>query len=244
MYSTSRRFSPPILSPWLMSPRRGADKLKYQAGSESGMGAWIGDIPPEVQAEQLRAAIARADADNLLLWRMNRARLDAECVRDAVLAASGRLDRRMGGPSVKHFVQSPGIHVTPKVDYDSFDVDAPGACRRSVYRFVFRTLPDPFLDALDCPDASQFSPARSSSITALQALAMLNDRFMVRQAEHFADRLHRESGDQIAAQIRALVLHRALRHIEEKIAAGETNAADLIRSGLGVLAEDPEARLD
>jgi UDPglucose--hexose-1-phosphate uridylyltransferase len=48
----------------LMSPRRGASKLKYQAGSESGMGAWIGDIPPEVQAEQLRAAIARADAEN------------------------------------------------------------------------------------------------------------------------------------------------------------------------------------
>jgi UDPglucose--hexose-1-phosphate uridylyltransferase len=48
----------------LMSPRRGADKLKYQAGSESGMGAWIGDIPPGVQAEQLRAAITRADAEN------------------------------------------------------------------------------------------------------------------------------------------------------------------------------------
>jgi UDPglucose--hexose-1-phosphate uridylyltransferase len=45
----------------LMSPRRGTDKLKYQAGSESGMGAWIGDIPPEAQAERLRAAIARAD---------------------------------------------------------------------------------------------------------------------------------------------------------------------------------------
>jgi UDPglucose--hexose-1-phosphate uridylyltransferase len=45
----------------LMSPRRGADKLKYQAGSESGMGAWIGDIPPEDQAERLRAAITRAD---------------------------------------------------------------------------------------------------------------------------------------------------------------------------------------
>jgi UDPglucose--hexose-1-phosphate uridylyltransferase len=48
----------------LMSPRRGADKLKYQAGSESGMGAWIGDIPPEAQAERLRAAIARADREN------------------------------------------------------------------------------------------------------------------------------------------------------------------------------------
>jgi len=48
----------------LMSPRRGADKLKYQAGSESGMGAWIGDIPAEAQAERLRAAIARADLEN------------------------------------------------------------------------------------------------------------------------------------------------------------------------------------
>jgi UDPglucose--hexose-1-phosphate uridylyltransferase len=48
----------------LMSPRRGADKLKYQAGSESGMGAWIGDIPPETQAERLRAAIAHADEVN------------------------------------------------------------------------------------------------------------------------------------------------------------------------------------
>jgi UDPglucose--hexose-1-phosphate uridylyltransferase len=47
-----------------MSPRRGRDKLKYQAGSESGMGAWIGDIPPEAQAERLRAAIARADQVN------------------------------------------------------------------------------------------------------------------------------------------------------------------------------------
>jgi UDPglucose--hexose-1-phosphate uridylyltransferase len=48
----------------LTSPRRGTDKLKYQAGSESGMGAWIGDIVPEEQAERLRAAIARADAEN------------------------------------------------------------------------------------------------------------------------------------------------------------------------------------
>jgi UDPglucose--hexose-1-phosphate uridylyltransferase len=48
----------------LMSPRRGRDKLKYQAGSESGMGAWVGDIPPEAQADRLRAAIARADQEN------------------------------------------------------------------------------------------------------------------------------------------------------------------------------------
>jgi mono/diheme cytochrome c family protein len=153
------------------------------------------------QSSQHRADCARIDGDNLLLWRMNMTRLDAECVRDAVLLVSGKLDRQMGGPSVKQFVQSPGIHITPKVDYAAFDVDAPGAYRRSVYRFVFRTLPDPFMDALDCPDASQFAPVRSNSVTPLQALAMLNDRFMVRQSEHFAARLRSEVPGDVAGQV-------------------------------------------
>ncbi len=147
-------------------------------------------------------AAQKVDSDNLLLWRMNRSRLDAESVRDAVLTVSGKLDATMGGPSVKHFKQSKGIHVTPIVDYLAFNVDNPGSYRRSIYRFVFRTLPDPFLDVLDCPDASQFTPARSSSITALQALALLNDRFMVRQAEHFAARLREEAGENVSDQIR------------------------------------------
>jgi hypothetical protein len=149
---------------------------------------------------------AKVDADNLLLWRMNRSRLDAESVRDAALAASGRLDRTMGGPSVKHFKMSKGIHVTPNVDYGAYDVDAPGGSRRSIYRFIFRTLPDPFLEALDCPDASQFTPARASSITPLQALALLNDRFMVRQAEHLAARVEAEAGKDIDAQLRRVYL--------------------------------------
>ncbi|MHB1427046.1 MAG: DUF1549 and DUF1553 domain-containing protein, partial [Gemmataceae bacterium] len=148
-----------------------------------------------VQSSRHRPDCARVDADNQYLWRMNRSRLDAESVRDAVLRVTGKLDLKMGGPSIKQFVQSPGIHRTPKVDYQAFDVDSPGNYRRSVYRFLFRTLPDPFMDTLDCPDASQFTPVRGSSVTALQALAMLNDRFMVRQSEHFAARLSKSSPD-------------------------------------------------
>ena len=147
------------------------------------------------------AACAKLDSDNLLLWRMNRTRLDAESLRDGVLAVTGTLNRQMGGPSVKHFRQSPGIHVTPIVDYSAADLNAPQMQRRSTYRFVFRTLPDPFLEALDCPDASQFAPTRASSVTPLQALALLNDRFMVRQAEHFAARVKREAGDDVKAQV-------------------------------------------
>jgi hypothetical protein len=80
---------------------------------------------------------------------------------------------------------------TPIVDYTQFDVDSPASCRRSIYRFIFRTLPDPFMDCLDCPDASQISATRNVSITALQAMALMNDRFIVRQTEHFAERLAR-----------------------------------------------------
>jgi hypothetical protein len=141
------------------------------------------------QSSRHQPEYAKIDSDNVYLWRMNRARLDAESVRDAVLQVSGRLDLAMGGPSVKLFLQSPGIHRTPKVDYLKFDPDSPGAHRRSIYRFLFRTVPDPFMDALDCPDASQFTARRATSITPLQALAMLNDRFMVRMSEHFAHRL-------------------------------------------------------
>jgi cytochrome c553 len=176
------------------------------------------------QSSAHRPDCALKDGDNLLLWRMNRSRLDAESVRDAVLAASGKLDRTMGGPSVKHFVQSPGIHVTPKVDYLAYDVDSPGSHRRSVYRFLFRTLPDPFMDALDCPDASQFAPVRSTSVTALQALAMLNDRFMVRQSEHFAARVA-SAGDLRVQVDRAFLLALGRMPTEKESASLSSYAA-------------------
>src|SRR6476620_2794948 len=112
------------------------------------------------------------DADNRYLWRMNRQRLDAESLRDAVLRISGTVDRRMGGPSAKQFIQTGGVHVTPNVDYLKFDADDPANFRRSVYRFVFRTLPDPFMESLACADASQLTPARTVRVPALQALTM------------------------------------------------------------------------
>jgi hypothetical protein len=155
------------------------------------------------QSSRHEPRFAEIDGDNRYLWRMNRARLDAEEMRDAVLLAAGRLDRTMGGPSVKQFNMSPGVHVTPNVDYQGFDVDRPETNRRAVYRFVFRTLPDPFLEALDCPDGSQLAPARTVSVTAPQALALLNDKFMVRMSEHLAARAAR-AGPDLPAQVGAV----------------------------------------
>ncbi len=175
--------SHPDLLDWLTS------ELIARGGSLKALHRLIVTSATYRQSSRYDPAAATIDSDNVLLWRMHVGRLDAESVRDAVLAVAGRLDRTMGGPSVKHFLQGPGIHRTPKVDYLAFDPDSPGAHRRSVYRFIFRTVPDPFMDALDCPDASQFTAVRPVSVTALQALALLNDPFMVRMSEHFARRL-------------------------------------------------------
>ncbi len=144
----------------------------------------IADIP----AAQTAKAIA-ADVDNRFLWRMNRQRLDAECVRDTVLEVSGRLDLRMGGPSDRQFTLRPGVHVTPVVDYSKFNLDSEAGRRRSVYRFLFRTLPDPFMEAFDCPSGDELTPLRTSSITVQQALAMWNDAFIARHCEFLATRL-------------------------------------------------------
>src|SRR5205085_9236913 len=69
------------------------------------------------QASRHQPAYAEIDADNRYLWRMNRQRLDAESIHDAVLQVSDQLDPTMGGPSVKQFIETPGVHVTPNVAY-------------------------------------------------------------------------------------------------------------------------------
>ena len=93
------------------------------------------------------AANALVDAENRYLWRMNRQRLDAESVRDAVLAVSGKLDLTMGGPSAEQFWFKDDH--SPVYDYSRFDIDSPASYRRSVYRFIVRSAPDPFMDRLD-----------------------------------------------------------------------------------------------
>jgi hypothetical protein len=164
-------------------------------------------------------ANARIDADNRFLWRMNAARLDAECVRDAILLTSDRLDLTPGGPSDQEFAMKPGIHVTPLVDYSAFAWDGARKHRRGVYRFVFRTLPDPFLDCLDAADPSQLTPVRNSSMTALQALALLNDEFVLTSSRALAGVLEAASPD--AAQRISMACERVWSRQPEPGEAGE-----------------------
>jgi hypothetical protein len=155
------------------------------------------------QSSRSESSLAANDADDRWLWRHPRRRLDAESVRDAILACAGRLDTTMRGPSVRQFQLGPGVHVTPVVDYTRYDWNSPGSGRRAVYRFLFRTLPDPFFDALDSADASQLTAVRNESNTPLQALVLWNDPFVLNECVHLANRLESRSPDRYE-QIRAL----------------------------------------
>jgi hypothetical protein len=154
-----------------------------------------GDGPPD------RAARARSiDSDNRLLWRQQRRKLEAEAIRDAVLAVSGKLDLRMGGPGYQDFVVLHPEH-SPHYEYHLADPNDPATWRRSVYRFLVRSQTQPFMTSLDCADPSMRVERRNESVSAIQALALLNNGFMVAQASHFADRVRREAGNEPLAQV-------------------------------------------
>jgi hypothetical protein len=109
-------------------------------------------------------------------------RLEAEAIRDSILAVSGRLDTRMGGPPVLLDAKPSGLVVIKGTD--SADVDRPSVyllCRRA-YNLSLLTIFDQPLVAVNCP-------ARDASAVPLQSLTMLNDPFIAEQARHFADRL-------------------------------------------------------
>jgi hypothetical protein len=139
------------------------------------------------------------DAGNQYLWRMNRRKLEAEAMRDSVLLMSGELDMKMYGEGFQDFVLEKPEH-SPHYQYHKHDPDDPLTHRRSIYRFLVRSQPQPFMDTLDCADPSLLVDKRNETLTALQALATLNNKFMVRMAEHFAARLQREASS-VEAQI-------------------------------------------
>jgi hypothetical protein len=153
------------------------------------------------QASASSPAKSKLDAGNRYLWRMNRWRLDAESVRDAMLHVAGKLDLTMGGPSAEQFYFKDDH--SPVYDYTRFDIDSPASRRRSVYRFLVRSVPDPLMERLDCPDPSTMTAKRNTTITAIQALALLNNPLLVKQAEYLAIRA-REAGSNVPGQVAAL----------------------------------------
>jgi mono/diheme cytochrome c family protein len=144
------------------------------------------------------------DAENRLLWRMNARRLDAESYRDSLLQITGRIDLAMGGPGIEQFAKSKGPQDSPKLDYEAYDWNQPGATRRSIYRVVWRGIADPFMDALDFPDMALLSPKRGASVSALQALTLFNNDFVLHHSDQLASRLGKDHPT-LSAQIQDAV---------------------------------------
>ena len=166
------------------------------------------------------------DADNRLLWRMPLHRMDAEMLRDSMLAVTGSLNPERGGPSFLLQKKGGGGSYI----YDALNNDGPEVWRRAVYRFVVRGGGRIFMDSFDCPDPSVATPQRTNSNTPVQALTLLNNGFVLKQAERLAERLRREAGADAGAQVdRAYVLlyGRAPSEKERKAGAAFINAHSL-----------------
>ena len=133
------------------------------------------------------------DGNNTLLWRQNRRKLEAEALRDSILAVAGKLDIKMGGPSFQDFKITHPEH-SPHYEYHLADMEDAALHRRSVYRFVARSQQQPWMAALDCADPSMLVDKRNQTITPLQALAQLNNQLMVVMAKHFAARVEKSDG--------------------------------------------------
>jgi hypothetical protein len=142
--------------------------------------------------------------------------MDAEALRDTMLAATGSLNPERGGPS--YLLQKKGGGGS--YIYDALDNDGPAVWRRAVYRFVVRGGGRIFMDSFDCPDPSVATPQRSNSNTPVQALTLLNNSFVMKQSERMAERLRREASDVSGQVARAYSLLYGRAPSEKELRAG------------------------
>ena len=128
------------------------------------------------------------DPDNRLLWRMPLRRLEAEALRDSILAVAGRLDDTVGGPAVELRARPDGLQVVS-------EKSAGGPTRRSVYLLARRTWPLTFLTAFDFPVIDTACSRRVPSATPLQSLTVMNSEFVTENAREAANRAAALAGD-------------------------------------------------
>lgn len=146
-------------------------------------------IDLEVNSDHARAQ--RVDGENALLWHQRRRRLEAEAMRDAVLAVSGELNRKLGGPSVRPPLPE---GISKRYAWKA-DKDRAKHGRRSIYVFVKRNMRYPWFDAFDWPDLHSSCGQRSTTTTAPQALLMLNSETTLDLARRWARRLIDHHGE-------------------------------------------------
>jgi hypothetical protein len=177
------------------------------------------------QTSRMNEAGQKLDADTRLLWRFPSRRLEAEAIRDSILFVSGNLNLEAGGPGFSFFKTRGGLSGFPPVtDFTQKEL------RRMIYQHKIRMEPVPVFGAFDAPDAGQATPRRKQSTTAIQSLNLFNSPFVNQQADIFAKRVAKESGDDISKQVtRAfqLAFGRQPKPIEAKAAIASARAHGL-----------------
>jgi hypothetical protein len=133
------------------------------------------------------------DSENALLWKFSRRRLEAEEIRDSMLAISGRLNLKQGGPSVLAPIDPELVKMLKRPQYWVATRDKSEYDRRAIYMIYKRNLQLPFMGVFDAPDALLSCPRREQSTHAPQALEMLNGKLSNDLAAAFAERLMHEA---------------------------------------------------
>ena len=141
------------------------------------------------------------DPENRLLWRVPYTRLEAEAIRDSMLAVSGKLNTSMYGPSMYPFVPKQALEGSSDPDKIWKPFVEEDASRRTIYAFIKRSMIVPMLEVLDLCDTVRSAAKRLNTSVAPQALTLFNGDFVNRQARHLARRLERESGPDPKNQI-------------------------------------------
>jgi hypothetical protein len=143
----------------------------------------------------------KIDPTNRMVWRQARTRVEAEVLRDSVLAVAGSLDKTMGGPGVFPYIDPALFAASTKRDWPGKAEDDPSTFRRSIYVFSKRTIPLPMFDLFDKPDTNSACARRNRSTIATQSLILMNSGFAMNQAKLFAERLRKEAGTDAKAQV-------------------------------------------
>ena len=172
----------------------------------------------------------KADPENRLLWRYRPQRLDAETIRDAMLSVAGNINLTMGG--LAFFPNVPKEILVTEQTKGRWDnqPDGPATWRRSVYIYQRRSLPYPMFETFDHPDMNLTAGARNVSTVPTQALTLLNNPFVLREAELLADRITSETNDPVK-QIDLgyqYALARPATDLEKKLALEKVKAGSLV----------------
>lgn len=179
----------------------------------------------------------QTDPPNTLLWRMNKQRMEAEVIRDCILAASGKLNPKAGGPGFKPRIRADLLDASQRNKWPVIASESAEHWRRSVYIYVKRQLLMPGMELFDAPTTTDSCALRMQSTVPTQALVLMNDEFVEDQAGFLAQRAKAEAGDALPAIIERLFmltlshkppasrLHQALEFVKSRQQASDEATA-------------------